>query len=76
MQGVWLAQHRPDHGIDRDDWIVGWTGNTPDEELRGLVKFTGLDIPEGSNIQSVELSFLCHQTAERSDSRLHVSSTT
>lgn len=61
MEGVWLAQHVPDHGINRDDLIVGWVGHHPQEELRGLVKFTGLDIPPGSEILSADLSFHCGQ---------------
>ena len=59
-EAIWIAQHVPDHGINRDDLIIGWVHDEANEELRGLVKFTNLDIPAGAKIVNAELSFRCN----------------
>lgn len=55
-QAIWISQALPDHGINRDDVILGWLDGKENRETRGLVRFDKLDIPHGSKIVEAELS--------------------
>lgn len=55
----WLLKRHPDYGAYREDRVlmIGQHADPDRDVFRSLLKFTGLDIPAGSEIISATLSF-------------------